>query len=330
MKAAFFEVDDREVSNVNQQCERAGIDVVKISPQSLDVVNAREIKETEILSVFLGKVDQKIIDELSNLKLISVRATGFDHVDVEHAKKRGIAVINVPTYGSQTVAEYAMTLILMLSRKMKKTILQSSRGIFDRTQIRGYDLSGKTLGIIGSGNIGKNLIKIAYGFDMKIICFDLSPDKEFCKKYCAHCVSKETLFKEADVISIHLPYTKDTHHFINADTLKQLKPGVLLVNTARGGIVDTAALMQGLDDNILGGVALDVFEGEDMLIKQDETVDDVRKDALPIFSLLKYDNVIITPHNAFNSHDAIHRMVDTALADIVAFSKKGDCSNRIV
>ena len=201
MKAAFFEVDDRELSNINQQCEQANIDVIKMSPHSLDEVNACEIKEAEILSVFLGAADQTIIEMLPNLKLISARATGVDHIDLEYAKKKGIVVTNVPTYGSQTVAEYAMSLILMLSRRLSQTVLQTSHGVFDRMHIRGNDLSGKTLGIIGSGNIGKNLIKIAHGFDMNIVCFDISPDKEFCAKYCARCVSKETLLKESDVIS---------------------------------------------------------------------------------------------------------------------------------
>ncbi|MBU1870417.1 MAG: hydroxyacid dehydrogenase, partial [Candidatus Omnitrophica bacterium] len=282
--------------------------------------------------------DRAVIEALPNLKLISTRTTGFDNVDTVFAKEKGIGVINVPSYGEETVAEYAMALILNLSRRMSMTFLRSLFGVFDQKMVRGNDLEGKTLGVIGTGKIGRKLIKMASGFDMNIICYDVYPNQEVVDKYKAKYVSLEELFKASDVISIHSPYTKETHHLINFDTLKSLKKGVLLVNTARGPIVDTSAILQGVKDGIFGGVALDTFEGEQVWVKEESIIGnkaelpagEVFKKGLESFYLLRFRNVILTPHNAFNSHEAVRRILDTSVSDIGAFCQKGNCEHRVV
>jgi len=337
MKTAFFGLNNKhEIDIVIEQCKKIGIDVVKALDEPLSQTELSEIKEIQILSVFLDKVDRATIEALPNLKFINTRATGIDHIDIDCAKEKGIPVSNVPVYGSETVAEYAMGLILMLSRKLHITFVQSLLGIFERKKIRGNDLAGKTLGVLGTGNIGCKLVKMAHAFDMKILCYDIKENENVKSKCNATYVTLEELLKQSDVISIHLPYTKETHHLINKDTLKLLKHGVLLVNTARGPIVDITTVRKGLKDEIFGGVALDTFEGEQVWIKEEEMLDQKKlpsaeklKKALEAFYLLKFKNVILTPHNAFNSHEALERMLNTSLQDITLFNKTGDCQNRV-
>ncbi|MFH0898879.1 MAG: NAD(P)-dependent oxidoreductase [bacterium] len=337
MKAAFFDLEGWEIPSINQQCKKAGIDVITASTEVFDETGAAQAKDAEIISVFLSKVDQASIEIFPQLKLISTRATGFDHIDVEYAKKKGIAVINIPAYCEQSVAEYAMALILMLSRKLSISFMQSLFGIFDRKTIRGHDLQGKTLGVVGTGKIGRKLIQMASCFDMKIICYDVKQKTELIAPYKAEYVPLETLLKTSDIISLHVPLTPQTHHLINFDTLKILKKGVLLVNTARGPVVDTSAIRQGLKDDVFGGVALDTFEAEQIWIKRTYTLDKaelpsakILKKALEAFYLLRFKNVILSPHNAFNSYEAVQRMMDISLADIISFNQGGDCQHRIV
>lgn len=336
MNTAFFDLAEWEVPIINQRCKELGLNVIKASTEPFDASHCSEIKNVEVLSVFLSPVDQSIMQELPNLKLISTRATGFDQIDINFAKKRGITVTYLPAYAATSVAEYAMTFILMLSRRLSVTLAQSKVGVFDQKTIRGNDVAGKTLGIIGTGKIGCTLAKMAHGFDMNIICHDVIPNTTLCETCKVNYVPLETLFKTSDIISIHLPYTKETHHLINMDTLKLLKKGVLLVNTARGPLVDISAVRQGLKNNIFGGVAMDAFEGENIWIHRESLLDKAQspstttyKQALEAYSLLNFDNVILTPHNAFNSLEARQRMIETTLCDIATFCKTGTCANLI-
>ncbi|MFC1577155.1 NAD(P)-dependent oxidoreductase [Candidatus Omnitrophota bacterium] len=336
MKAAFFDLEGWETPIILDKVKGSKVQLIRTDSELLDPAKLNEIKEAEILSVSFSKADRGVIEALPGLKLISTRTTGFDNIDVELAKKKKIAVINVPAYGAQTVAEYAFALILSLSRKLKMTFLRSMFGVFDQREVRGNDLEGKTLGVIGTGQIGRKLIKMASGFDMKIICYDLYPNKGVTDTYGANYVSLEELLKASDIISIHSPYTKETHHLINADKIKLMKKGVLLVNTARGPIVDISAVFEGIKQGVFGGVAFDTFEGEQIWIKADNILHKADlpapesfKSALESFYLQRFRDVILTPHNAFNSHEAVRRILDTALADSIAFCEKGDCEHRI-
>lgn len=336
MKIAFFDVEEHQIPMITQRCKEVGLDLVKISQNPFDYANIADIQGIDILSVFLSCVNAQAIQSLPNLKLISVRASGIDAIDVTAAQQKKVTVINVPSYGSDTVAEYAITLLLMLARRLTTSFMQCKEGIFNQKKTRGNDVAGKTLGVIGTGQIGRKLVKIAHGFDMNIICYDTKPSQEMCSKYNARYVSLEELFKTADLISIHLPYTPQTHHLVNFETLPLLKPGVLLVNTSRGAIVDISALRKGLQENIFGGVALDTFEGEDIWIYEETILDDCNlpsaekfKKGLESFYLLQFENVILTPHNAFNSHEAMQRIIETALADIINFSQNGIMHNAV-
>jgi D-lactate dehydrogenase len=337
MNTAFFDLAEWEVPIIKQRCKELGLNLVKASTEPFDISHCSEIKNVEVLSVFLSKVDQSMIQELPNVKLISTRATGFDQIDTEFAKKRGITVIYLPSYAESTVAEYTMAFILMLSRRLSVTLSQCIQGNFDQKTTQGNDIKGKTLGIIGTGKIGCALIKMASGFGMNIICHDMFPKADIVEECKVQYVLLEELFRNSDIISIHTPYTKETHHLINMNTLKLLKKGVLLVNTARGSIVDISTIRQGLKNNIFGGVALDTFEGENIWIHRENLLNDTEMPSAEIFkqaieaqSLLSYENVILTPHNAFNSYEARQRMIETTLSDIVTFCQKGNCADRIV
>jgi len=337
MNIAFFDLAEWEIPLVKQRCKEFGLNLIKISTEPFDVSSCSEIKNVEVLSVFLAKVDQAMMQKLPNLKLISIRATGYDQIDTDFAKKRGVAVIYLPSYAENTVAEYTMAFILMLSRRLSVTLSQCSLGYFEQKITRGNDIKDKTLGIIGTGKIGCALIKMASGFDMNIICYDVFPKADIIKDCKVQYVPLEELFKKSDIISIHTPYTQETHHLINMNTLNLLKKGVLLVNTARGPIVDISAIRQGLKNNIFGGVALDTFEGENVWIHKENILNDTNlpstetfKQAIEAQSLLRYDNVILTPHNAFNSYEARQRMIETTLFNIATFCKNGDCANRII
>lgn len=337
MKIAFFDVEEQHVPIITQYCKERGLEITKISTKPFDHTAIDGIQDIDVLSVFLSCVDAKTMQSLPHLKLISVRAAGFDAIDLVTAKQKKITVVNVPSYGADTVAEYAMTLLLMLARRLTMTFMQCRFGTFDQKITRGNDVAGKILGVVGTGKIGQKFVKMAHGFDMNIVCYDEKPNKQICSNYNARYVGLDELLKTADFISIHLPYTPQTHHLINLETLALLKPGVLLVNTSRGAIVDISAVRQGLQKNILGGVALDTFEGEDIWIKEDTLFNNCDlpsaecfKKGLEAFSLLKFTNVILTPHNAFNSYEATQRILETALTDIDNFYHKKPIANLVL
>ena len=285
-------------------------------------------RDTEILSVFtVSKVDAAIFKQMPKLKLIACRSTGFNNIDAAAAKKHKVVVVNVPTYGEHTVAEYTFTLMLALSRKLLQTVEQVRRGDIDATTTHGMDLYSKTLGVVGCGRIGRNVACLGKAFGMKVIGFDPFPDEAAAKEIGYHYVPFDELVASSHVISLHSPYTKDNHHLINARTLAKTKRGALLINTARGELVDTIALTEALQTGQLAGAALDVLEDEKLLdVDEEELI--LRASSVPRASLenavaidvlSKMFNVIITSHNAYNTVEAIRRINQTTVTNIEAF-----------
>jgi D-lactate dehydrogenase len=208
---------------------------LKFSEDRLNKDTVHKYKDAEVVIVFVdSRVDREVIDQLPKFKLIITRSTGYDHIDVRYALERGIVVCNVPDYASITVAEYTIALMLALSRRLKETVQRTSRGIFSREGLSSFDLSGKTLGVIGTGRIGKYVIKLAHAFDMRIFAHDLVEDERLVKNYNVEYVELGRLLKESDIITIHVPYTPQTHHLINVSNISFLKPTAMLINTARG------------------------------------------------------------------------------------------------
>jgi len=283
--------------------------------------------QAEILSVFVSsQVNAQVLEKLPNLKYVITRSTGFDHLDLEVLRKKQIRVSNVPTYGSVTVAEFAFALLLTISRKIFLAYTQIlEQGNFEKEGLRGFDLNGKTLGVVGVGKIGLNLIKIANGFGMKVMAFDRHPDETLSQTENFTYSDLDNLLKQADVISLHLPYNPQTHHLLNQESFAKMKKGVVIINTSRGGIIDTGALVEALKSGRVAGAGLDVLEeeiymGKELDLLRKDNVSEAEVDTvLHNQYLIEHPQVIITPHNAFNTQEALERIFDTTAESIKKF-----------
>ena len=332
MKITIFETKPWEKKFFNKAlslsakatADKKGHNLIFIKePLSLD--NFKLASDSEIISIFItSKVNSEIINKLPKLKLIATRSTGFDHIDLKICKSKKITVCNVPFYGENTVAEHAFALILTLSRNIHKAYLRTMRGDYTIEGLKGFDLRGKTLGVVGAGHIGLHLIKMARGFDMKVLATDANHNDSQADVLGFKYVSLEELLKNSDVISLHVPDNPATHHLINKNNIKLIKKGALLVNTARGGIIETEALIEALDKKILAGVGLDVLEGENLVMEEKQLAFD-KKTAEEMLSLAKdhilfsRENVIFTPHIAFYSEEAIERIMEVTAENINSY-----------
>jgi D-lactate dehydrogenase len=306
---------------------------VNISKKTID--SEMTDPNTELLGVFVdSKVTKKVLDALPKLKLIVTLSTGYDHIDLKEAKKRNIVVCNVPSYGENTVAEFALGLMLSISRQLFQAIRRVKGGVYDYHGLRGFDIKGKTIGVIGTGKIGIRFIEMLQGLHANIIAYDAFPKKEFQKQYGFQYVPLGTLWKESDIISLHVPLLKETKHIVNKAAIKKMKKGVVLINTARGGLIDSEALVWGLENNLVGGAGLDVLEEEDLLedtlklFQSDCSAKDTRISLMNNI-LIDHPRTMITPHTAFNTTEAIRRIIDTTVENIKAFLKDEPTHNVI-
>lgn len=266
----------------------------------------------DIAGVFMDSpVSAEVIAGLPELKFIATASTGFDHIDLAAAAARGIPVSSVPGYGENTVAEFSFALILALSRKIVEADMRvRDEHRFATDGLCGFDLEGKTLGVVGTGRIGKHVIRAGKGFGMNIVAYDVYHDDAFAGEMGFPYLALEDLLAQSDVVTIHTPYLPSTHHLINSGNIGRMKKGAYLINTARGAIVETAAVVGALKSGRLGGAGLDVLEEEVAMKEGDMSVD---------AELIGMPNVIVTPHNAFNTNEAFLRILDTTIDNIVAF-----------
>ncbi len=324
MKIAFFETESWEEAYLREKLPGHEADFYG---ERIDKDNIPEKKDYDALSVFTNcEVNREVIEAFPGLKFISTRSTGFDHIDLAAAAEKGIVVSSVPSYGENTVAEFAFALILALSRKIFKSFDRiKESGSFDLDGLQGFDLKGKTLGVVGTGKIGKHAIKMAKGFDMDVVAFDAYPDEKMASEYGVKYMPFEELLKTSDIITFHVPELPSTFHMINAGNINLIKKGAIIINTARGSVIETAALVKALDEGIIGGAGLDVLE-EEVFTKdvKDFLIDGTPKEhnletILQNQILVDMDNVIITPHNAFNSKEALMRILDTTVLNVTSF-----------
>lgn len=297
----------------------------------------KDLSETELLSVFVNsRVDRDLILKMPKLKCIFTRSTGFDHIDLKTAKEKNIAVYNVPVYGENTVAEHTFALMLSLSRNLREAYSRSMKNDFSIEGLMGFDLKGKTLGVIGTGHIGLHVIRMALGFGMKVVAFDIKQQTFLSEVLNFEYVPLEELLKRSDIISLHAPYNPATRHLINKKNIALIKKGAVLINTARGGLIETDALVEALDKKILRGAGLDVLEEEEYLLTENQLLKDARTEAdsqrLQTISqnrsLLNRENVIYTPHLAFYSYEAVERILETTINNIASF-KSSVSTNRV-
>lgn len=282
--------------------------------------------ETEVLCTFIeSKIGEDEMKRFPALKLIATRSTGYDHIDLAAAKARDITVVNVPFYGEHTVAEFAFALLLALSRRVIDADERVRSGEFSPTGLRGFDLSGKTIGIVGCGHIGVHAIRMANGFGMKVLGFDVKRDEELAKSLNFTYATLPEIFANSDIISLHVPYNAHTHHLVNKENISTFKKGSYLINTSRGAVVETDALVEALKSGVIAGAALDVLEeegelnDESALLTAPHPQANAIKTALENHYLIEHPRVIVTPHLAFNTQEAVERIVGTTIQNIQSF-----------
>jgi D-lactate dehydrogenase len=265
---------------------------------------------------------------LPKLKLIATRSAGYDHIDLEHCRARGITVSNVPHYGDSTVAEHVFALLLAVARNLVDAVERTRRGRFTQVGLRGFELRDRVIGVIGTGHIGLRVIEIARGFGMNVIAHDLQQDEAAATRLGFAYASLDRLLSDADVVTLHVPATPRTVGMISDREFSRMKRGAILINTARGHIVDVEAMVRALADGKLRAAGLDVLPQEPLLreeaaIFHEEAIVDAEdfKALVANNVLLRFPNVIVTPHNAYNTDAALQRLIATTLANIEAFAR---------
>lgn len=303
----------------------------------INFFEARLTEKTAILAkgypcvcIFVNdQANKQVLEVLAQngTRLVALRSAGYNQVDLKVAKELGLKIVRVPEYSPYAVAEHAMALILTLNRKVHKAFNRVREGNFSLEGLVGFDLHQKTVGIIGTGKIGKTFIRILKGFGCHVLAFDLHPDLEFAKDLSFNYVSLDQLFKKSNIISLHLPLTKETKHIINKESLSLMKKGVVLINTGRGGLVDTEALIAALKSRHLGGAGLDVYEEEENYFFKDHSAEILDDDSL--VRLMTFPNVILTGHQAFLTTEALTNIANTTLNNISEFEKGMKLTNEV-
>ncbi len=326
MKIAFFETKNWEKKYLKRLLKGHSL-TFYTEPLSMETI--KYAKPYKIISTFIySNIDRKLLAQLPNLRFIATRSTGVDHINLKECKKRKIVVSNVPSYGENTVAEHTFALILSLSRRMYKSCLKTLRNDFSIDEsLKGFDLYGKTLGVIGAGKIGLHVIRIAKGFGMNVLAYDKFPNRFLSEVLGFEYASFDDVLKKSDIITIHVPHTPETHHLINKKNITKIKKGAILINTSRGSVVETDALIYALDKKILSGLGLDVIEGEELIKEEKQLLYDEKnyeklKDLVKDHILLGRDNVIFTPHIAFYSEEALRRILEITSDNILSFINK--------
>ena len=324
LKIKFYEVTPTDKRFLSKALK--GKFQLDFYPDPLTNKNADTAKGADILSVFIYSVlDRDNLAKMPNLKCIATRSTGFNHIDLKYASDHGITVSNVPYYGENTVAEHTFGLILTLSRNIHKAYVRTMRNDFSPEGLEGWDIKGKTLGVVGAGGIGSHVIRIAKGFGMNVLAFDVHKNHFLAEVMGFRYAELDELLRKSDIVSLHCPYNKATHHLINMKNINLVKKGALFINTARASIIEPEALHYALDTGIFGGAGLDVFEGEDLVKEENQMLSrnvsvEHLKAVLEKNILLNRENVIITPHIAFDSVEAVERILQTTVDNMVAYS----------
>lgn len=266
------------------------------------------------------ELDRPVLEQLAKcgVGLLALRSAGFSHVDLPAAGELGIAVAHVPAYSPDAVAEFTVGLILALDRKLHRAYARVREGNFSLDGLLGFDLHGRTVGVVGTGAIGRVFARIMLGFGCRVVAFDPVPSDE-ARSMGVEFVDLETLLRTSDIISLHTPLTAATHHLIDGRAVAAMKPGVMLINTSRGGLIDTSAVIDGLKSERIGFVGLDVYEEEAGLFFEDLSWRIIQDDVLA--RLLTFPNVLVTAHQAFFTREALENIAETTLANVTAFER---------
>jgi len=329
IKVAFFDAKSYDEVSFNKTNADYGFDI-RYYQEHLNLKTVPLAKGADVVCIFVNaECNAAVIDELikNGVKLIALRCAGFNNVDL-HAAKGRIKVVRVPAYSPHAVAEYAVSLMLALNRKIFRAVNRTREGNFALKGLMGFDMYGKTAGVVGMGRIAKELIKILHGFGMKVLAYDLYPDTEFAKHYDVRMVSLDELYAESDIISLHCPLTPETTFLINAQSIAKMKPGVMIINTGRGKLIHTEELIEGLRTKQVGSAGLDVYEEEKNYFYEDRSDKIIDDDVLA--RLLMMPNVVLTSHQAFFTAEAMHNIALTTLESIKEFSEGKELTNEVM
>ncbi len=329
MKIAMFDVHRFDQKVFTPIAESFGVHFDYFETR-LNMETVKLTKGYKVLCCFVNdNLDENVLAELAggSVELIALRCAGFDNVDVECANRLGIKVVRVPKYSPYSVAEHAVALILCLLRKIHKSYNRVRDHNFSLEGLVGREIHGKTVGVVGTGKIGSTFVKIMNGFGCKILAFDLFKDPTLVEKYECSYVGLDELLNKADIVSLHLPLTSVTKHILNEKTMSNLKGGVTLINTGRGGLIDTCALLRKLESGTIGAAGLDVYEDESRFFFQDLSESIISDDCL--VRLLSFPNVIMTSHQAFLTHEALSNIANTTIENIKDFEVGRPLKNQI-
>lgn len=340
MKILFFNAQQFEILHFDKFLKENGQTHIELSycPQNLTVLTAPLASGYQAVVSFVNDVlDEACLDKLKGhgIKCIFLRSAGFNHVDLKAAFKHQIPVYRVPAYSPEAIAEHAMTLLMTLNRKTHKAFNRVREMNFSLEGLVGFNLNKKKIGVVGIGKIGKAFARIAAGFGCEILLYDIEKNNSFLNEFSANTkirfVSKDELLSQSDIISFHCPLNEGTKYFINIENVNNLKKDIILINTSRGAVIETKALISGLKKKLIGGAALDVYEFESELFFSDHSVDIIQDDV--ISRLITFPNVLITAHQGFLTYEALDEIAEITIKninDFIQFGLESKSTNRII
>lgn len=327
-KIAFFGTKPYDEKSFNKVNEDYGFEI-KYFKGHLNMNNIVLTQGADVVCVFVNDtVNADVIKAMAEngVKLLALRCAGYNNVDLEAAKGR-LTVVRVPAYSPYAVAEYTVALMLSLNRKIPRASWRTRDGNFSLHGLMGFDMHGKTVGVIGTGKIAKILIGILRGFGMKILAYDLYPDYKFAEETGMTYTTLDELYHRSDIITLHCPLTAETKYMINEDSISKMKDGVMIVNTGRGQLIHTNALIEGLKNKKVGYAGLDVYEEENEYFYEDKSDKIIDDDTLA--RLLSFNNVIVTSHQAFFTKEALRNIANTTLQNIKDFEEGKPLVNEV-
>lgn len=328
-KIAFFGAKPYDIASFDKVNEKYNYDI-RYYKGHLNPNNVVLTQDTDVVCIFVNDTaDAAVIDAMvdNGVKLLALRCAGFNSVDLKAAKGK-LPVVRVPAYSPYAVAEYSLALMLSLNRKIHRAYWRTRDGNFSLNGLMGFDMHGKTIGIIGTGKIAKILIRLLKGFGMRILAYDLYPDMKFAGEEGISYVSLDELYRESDIISLHCPLTDQTKYMIDKDSIDKMKEGVMIINTGRGQLINTNDLIEGLKEKKIAAAGLDVYEEEGEYFYEDKSDKIIDDDVLA--RLLSFNNVIVTSHQAFFTKEALHNIAETTLQNIEDFRCHRPLVNEVI
>lgn len=328
-KIAFFGAKPYDIASFDKVNEKYNYDI-RYYKGHLNPNNVVLTQDTDVVCIFVNDTaDAAVIDAMvdNGVKLLALRCAGFNNVDLKAAKGK-LPVVRVPAYSPYAVAEYSLAMMLSLNRKIHRAYWRTRDGNFSLNGLMGFDMHGKTIGIIGTGKIAKILIRLLKGFGMRILAYDLYPDMKFAGEEGISYVSLDELYRESDIISLHCPLTDQTKYMIDKDSIDKMKEGVMIINTGRGQLINTNDLIEGLKEKKIAAAGLDVYEEEGEYFYEDKSDKIIDDDVLA--RLLSFNNVIVTSHQAFFTKEALHNIAETTLQNIEDFRCHRPLVNEVI